>query len=302
MSRLVVIANPKATRLSRRRVETVSSALQVDHKVEVELTRERGHATEIARDAVRDGADAIVVVGGDGTLAETFPVLAGGTVPVGVVPAGGANVLARSLGIPERTAPAVARLRLALTFAPRRIGLGRANDAWFGFVAGMGLDASAVRLVERRDRWKRMLGDVLYVACTIEALARCQGQPAALTIELPSGSEIGGIHHLMVANSSPYTYLGPIPLVLTPLAHVNRPLSVAGFRSISLGFTLRMLASAFCDARAIGRDPDAIVVNDLPRLTVRCSRPIDLQLDGDAQGRVTSVSYSWEPEALPFLL
>ena len=106
----------------------------------------------------------------------------------------------------------------------------------------------------------------------------------------------------MVTKSSPYTFSGPRPLVITAEAHVTRPLALAAFRRMTLGWTLRMLGSA--PGRRPGafhRHPDAVLVHDLPGLTVRSSRPVDLQLDGDHQGAVTEVAFDWLPDALPFL-
>ena len=249
MPRLALIVNPKAVRVTRRRADVVWRMLALRYKVDREETTARGHAATLAGDAVADGADAVVVMGGDGTVAEVLPALAGGEVPLGVIPGGGTNVLARTLGISETPRKAAAQLYRALGLGPRRVGLGRAEvdgggpgrSHLFGFVAGVGFDAATVRLVERRRRWKRSLGDVLYAASAVEAFIRYDRRHPALSIGLSDGTSVEGIHHLMVANSSPYTFMGPLPLILTPDAHLNRPLAVAAFRRMTLGFTLRML-------------------------------------------------------------
>lgn len=301
MARIAVIANPLASRLTRRRVETVRQGLQGEHKVDLHITRAAGHAAELADDAVADGADAVVVVGGDGTLAETFAPLVGAGAALGVVPAGGTNVLARSLGISERTGPAVAQLRRCLRLGPRRLGLGRAGENWFGFVAGLGIDAAAVRLVEQRPRLKRALGSLLYAASAVEAYARADRLQPALSLCLPDGTSVDGIHNLIVANSSPYTFLGPWPITLTPYAHLDLPLEVAGFRRTDLGFTLRMLGAAFAGGRGVWRDPDVVGLSGLARIEVRADPPVDLHLDGDHHGQVSAVAFSFHPEAVSFL-
>ena len=121
--------------------------------------------TELGR-ARRERVDLVIVLGGDGTVNEVVngagPELA---VPegrltarapaawplIGVVPGGGTNVLARALGLPLDPVEATGAIRDALRAGRRRtIGLGLADDRYFTFSAGPGLDAEVVRAVERR--------------------------------------------------------------------------------------------------------------------------------------------------------
>lgn len=104
-----------------------------------------------ARDAIAGGADIVVAVGGDGTVRSCAEGLADTDIPLGIVPLGTANLLARTLGIP---AQARAALAVALDVVPdahgargsqdRRIDLATADGAPFTAMAGMGLDAAVV--------------------------------------------------------------------------------------------------------------------------------------------------------------
>src|SRR5207237_3516959 len=109
------------------------------------FTERRGHAVELAREAE---GDALFVLSGDGGYNE---VLNGvdGRVPIGFLPGGRTNVLPRALGLPR---DAVAAVRAAVRGKPRTISLGRVNGRRFGFAAGLGLDAEAVRRVEALGR------------------------------------------------------------------------------------------------------------------------------------------------------
>lgn len=108
-----------------------------------------GHATELARDAVAQGADLVLVLGGDGTVNEAANGLAYSGVPLGVLPAGTANVLAMELGLGSHLGPAIERLRTCevCTVAMGRIAPAQGAQRYFLCMAGAGLDAKIVREV-----------------------------------------------------------------------------------------------------------------------------------------------------------
>ena len=68
----------------------------------IEFTREKGHATELAREAIKNGFERVFAVGGDGTVNETAQGLLGSNAALGILPKGSGNGLARHLGIPTR--------------------------------------------------------------------------------------------------------------------------------------------------------------------------------------------------------
>jgi diacylglycerol kinase (ATP) len=122
-----------------------------------------GHAGEIARQEVDRGAELILVAGGDGTINEVVNGMAFSDVPLGVLPAGTANVLACELGIGksmERAAEALADTVL------ERVALGSiANGSdeskrYFLLMAGAGLDADIV--YHLNARLKQTFGKVAY--------------------------------------------------------------------------------------------------------------------------------------------
>ena len=99
---MLIIVNPYATTVSDRLKNLVVYALQGRFDVEAVSTQAQNHATEIGRDAVNGGYDIVVAFGGDGTLNEVANGLAGTDVPVSVLPGGSTNVVARTLGHPQR--------------------------------------------------------------------------------------------------------------------------------------------------------------------------------------------------------
>ena len=138
--RWAIIANPAAAR--GRASKLASFALQYlrDRGIAADLlvSERRGHACELACKAIAAGAGRIVVCGGDGTLNEILPAVAGSRAAVGVLPCGTANDFARALGIPLRPRPA---LRNLLEGREVHLDLGACGDRYFCTVAGCGFDA-----------------------------------------------------------------------------------------------------------------------------------------------------------------
>jgi len=99
-------------------------------------------APKRAKLALEEGADLVLVWGGDGTVQRCVDALAGSGVPIAIIPAGTANLFASNLGIPKDIAKAV---RIGLHGERRPIDVGRINGERFAVMAGAGLDASMIR-------------------------------------------------------------------------------------------------------------------------------------------------------------
>ena len=130
------------------------------------------HATDLARDAVADGADLVLALGGDGTINEVANGLALTSVPLGILPAGTANVLAMEIGLGSNLERATARLAKS---APQRIALGKisANGSaarYFVLMAGVGLDAKIV--LEVSSPLKSKIGKGAYWAAGLSQLPK----------------------------------------------------------------------------------------------------------------------------------
>src|ERR1700750_3169573 len=95
---------------------------------EVLFTERAGHARELAAAALRRGARLVVAWGGDGTISEVASALVFGNVPLGIVPAGSGNGLARELGVARRSERAIAE---ALAATPRAMDVGAVDGRYF---------------------------------------------------------------------------------------------------------------------------------------------------------------------------
>lgn len=176
----LLIVNPASRRGARERdrarVMSAFSSAGVD--VEVRVTEEPGHAARIAGEgAVRH--DAVFTFGGDGTAIEAIGALAGSGTPVGVLPGGTANVLARSLGIPIDPSHAV----MALVTGDRaRLDLGRVAGG-DRFVLGVGVGIDATMIAETPPRLKRRFGIFAYVGVGIRTVLRNRSFRVAILVD-----------------------------------------------------------------------------------------------------------------------
>ncbi len=135
----------------------------VDHltangwKIRLQATLGRGDATTHARQAVAEGADAVIVVGGDGSINEVVQALAHSGTALAVLPSGTGNVWAREVGLPLHNLPAAAEALAHGTV--RTVDLGLAGERYFLMWAGIGFDASVVKDMEGlQPEVKRRLG------------------------------------------------------------------------------------------------------------------------------------------------
>jgi YegS/Rv2252/BmrU family lipid kinase len=134
--------------------------------VEVLRTEAPGHATELARAAVADGADLLVAHGGDGTVMEVAAAIVGADCALGLLPAGTGNILAGNLGI-GRSPRAAADI--ILKGRRRAIDIGRLETTtgarYFAVAAGAGFDAELMH--RTASHHKRAFGVGAYVATAL---------------------------------------------------------------------------------------------------------------------------------------
>jgi diacylglycerol kinase family enzyme len=115
-------------------------------------------APKKVRTALKKGADLLLVWGGDGMVQRCADTLVGSAVPMGILPAGTANLFATNLGIPADLPAAV---RIALHGRRRELDLGRINGEHFAVMAGAGFDGDLIREADRS--LKGRLGRAAYV-------------------------------------------------------------------------------------------------------------------------------------------
>jgi diacylglycerol kinase family enzyme len=301
----MLITNPKATSTSRRARDLFVRAFSDNLNLEIATTGHRGHATELARKARDERYDLVITLGGDGTVNEAVNgLLADGPssdLPsLAVLPGGSANVFARSLGLPNNAVGAAKVILDALRHGRHRdVGLGLADDRYFTFCSGMGLDAEVVRAVERLRGSGFRADPTLYLRAALrQFFAVTDRTHPALTIERPGRAPVSDLFLAVVSNTAPWTYVGPLKVDPNPLADYNAGLDVFGARSLDVRSVVHLISQMLLPATRPRRGGGGLTLRDATELTIRSSRPIAFQLDGDYLGEREQVLFRSVPKAI----
>lgn len=199
MLRTLVVINPRASRLKDAATRaSVTDGLRAvlerrDGRMpEIVIPADAADAMERTRRAVADGVEQVVGVGGDGTLKDLASVLAGTSVPLGMVPGGTGNVLAGVLGVPGSLDGAVALLADAVA---RRVDLGDVRvelDSGDGgppelremtFMVGAGIGFDARVMATTSPGLKESLGRLAYFAQAAWLATRIRTVPYRVTVD-----------------------------------------------------------------------------------------------------------------------
>jgi diacylglycerol kinase (ATP) len=184
MTRAALIINPIAghgahgRRLAEHIVLARETLARADVEVDIEATGGPGDAHRLAAEAVQRGVALVIAWGGDGTINEIGSSLVSTNVPLGIVPAGSGNGLARDLGLPADPEQA---LMVAAGGIERRIDAGAFNEHLFFNVAGIGLDARIAELFARRGADRRGFG--AYLRITARELWRYRAREYAIVVD-----------------------------------------------------------------------------------------------------------------------
>lgn len=305
--RALLVVNPHATSTTAAGRDVLAHALASELKLDVLQTQYRGHAAEATSAAVRAGIELVIAHGGDGTVNEVINGMLDATTTapaaaeapmLGVVPGGLANVFARALGLPRDPLEATSAVLTALSARRcRTVSLGRADDRWFTFNAGMGWDAEVVASVERMRASGREANPGRYATAGLRHYLRQRRHPTSLSVQLPGEDVITDVRLALVCATDPWTYLGSRAVRTNPGSNLDNGLALFGLRSLSLGTVLPVLYEML---RKEGNPSGANVLrrDELPLVRVSSEVPVALQVDGDYLGERSEVEFVAVPSAL----
>ncbi len=210
MSGTVLVVNPQSAggKTERRWPELRATIQEAYGTFEERFTRAAGDATAMTREALRDGADLVVAVGGDGTINEVVNGFFDGEQAVspsasfGIIPAGTGGDFIKTLNIPRETSAAAANLKSA----PRAIDVGRLRYVTDGGapalrhfinIASFGIGGLVDRYVNESS--KAFGGKVSFAIATLKAGAKYKNATVRLVLDGAPARE-GKIYNVAVAN------------------------------------------------------------------------------------------------------
>ena len=261
---------------------------------------------EVAKRAVDAGATVLVAVGGDGTVRAVAAAAAAASLPLGVIPLGTGNLLARNVGLPLTDSSAALRIALDGRESPVDMGWltvtresGDEHEHPFLVIAGLGLDAEMV--ASTRDSLKSRFG---WFAYFIGALRHLSATRMNATVRVDDGEPVSGrMRTVLIANC------GKLPggVVLVPDARIDDGAldiatldargGIAGWAELfgQVWFQgTRLNAPTLPDAWRIGRIDHARGTS----VDITAESPQRIQVDGESMGRAVRIRARIEPGAL----
>jgi len=223
--------------------------------------------------AVKEGYDAVIIAGGDGTLNEGINGILPNRVMVGILPFGGSNVLARELKIPLNPLEAA---QIICRKHTKDIDLGLINGRYFSMMASCGYDAYTISRTSRRI--KKMIHRYAYLWAGIKDLLGYQ--PSEIRLNLDQGKVMDKGTFVVLGNTHFYGGFHQI----TPFAEVDDGLlDVCVYKGkTQLGlirFALNMLSKKHLNMRDVR-------YYRVRKATLSAKKPTLVQVDGDIFGHL----------------
>lgn len=277
----MVIANP-ATRVSARAVARVlTQVVPPGVRMDLRWTPGPGTAKALADEAL-DHADAIIAVGGDGTVSEVASAMLGSGLPLGILPGGSTNIIAQEHGVPNELEGAA-----RLIFRSHRlvtIDAATCNRRSFLHMAGAGVDSLLFELADAD--LKRMVGWMAYLPAAVQAL---MVPPATYTLAADDERLVATSPLVLIANGS--------SIIRPELRLASSIRADDGWLDLMVvtAKTPPELASVIARLVTLRFDSSPLVIHRRVRsVRIEASRPMSMQLDGDVVGQTPA-----EIEILP---
>lgn len=256
----------------------------------IHTTKDGEDIAGVVRNAVRDGHSLVIAAGGDGTVSAVGDGLVGSGVPLGIVPSGTGNALARDMGIPINAARAVALITGANQ--RRSIDALRLNERHYFLNLSMGVSAAAMTDTERTE--KRRLGIVAYLITGIQKIVGLQ--PAGFELRIDGAYRYVHAADIVITNCG---VIGVSALKLAPDSAIDDgEVAVCIIRGRTVFDYISALVNSLL-RRSRNQRIECVPASE--SVTIEATRPLPLQADGDPLGR-QNAEVKIVPQAIDLLV
>ena len=284
-----VIINPVSGKQQRTKEEWANPVNINFPDATIAFTKQAGHATELANQAVADGYEHILVAGGDGTINEVARALVGKPTALGIIPKGSGNGLARELGIPLVYEDALLGYQHPHPFL---CDVGQANGEYFFNVAGVGIEAEIARQFAEYGKYGKR-GMWPYFKLGLQTVFSYK--PKALSVTYDEQEQLMVPLTLVFANGTQYGS----NFTIAPYASLNDGfLDMVQVKDVPK-WKLALAAPSF-----FRKAPPALGVTHMDRVTqavVRAEGEIVYHLDGEPRTTKEQLTISLLPQKLKLL-
>jgi len=257
-----------------------------DTKCSIEYTQRRGHAISLANEASKNGFDYVVAVGGDGTINEVARGLLNSDTPMGILPRGSGNGLARHLGISVILTDAIDNL---FHHKVMKIDTLSINDKLSLNVSGIGFDGHVANLFAN----KKIRGLVGYVRITVKEYFQFPEFEAEVSVD--NQTVVRKSFIIAVANSSQYgnnIKIAPLASVRDGILHLTVMRKIPLYR----------LDHIFTFLKGSLTNSEMFEILEGKEVRIKTSQPVPYHIDGEPCGLNNSFNIQLRPASLSVLV
>lgn len=275
--RFFVIINPRSSNSDPDAIKKALARYLPRQRYEIFMLNGQPPLTEVIADAIDRGYTAVVAAGGDGTISGVAGAVAGTAVPMGVIPTGAGNGLARELNLPLAMDDAVALL--ADPPAIRRIDAIQIEEHYSVLRVGVGFETEVIEATDREE--KTVIGGVAYFWTALRRAVHLDDHHLTITVDGQS-YRWRHVRHLALVNGAT---LGAPGMGLKWGPHI-RPddgrINVCIIKHLSLPEYLRLFWRASQDNTQ--QDEAMHYLPAAETIEVTAERPLPVHCDGEPIG------------------
>jgi len=250
------------------------------------FTERKGHAAQLAAEAIESGYDTIIACGGDGTVNEVASAIVDTDANLGILPSGSGNGFAMHIGMGRNTRKAILKLNQS---KPRRIDSCTVNDNFFLNLAGVGFDALIAYKAENDEK----RGLQMYLSMVSKEMARFKAEH--FKVMIGDRTIEGAFTTIAVANSAMYGY----NFTVAPLAELTDGLLDIVF--VKEASVLRTIGASW---RMLNNSLDKSPLVDIVKsqeVTIYTSKPYYFHIDGESYRFDDKLHFKIHPQSINVL-